>query len=174
MTTKQAVELRVQSGEERTSSGFVLFLYHLLRDQLPVGKVEYIVDAQVVNDSTDDVRQDVLMTNGFVARYAKNIVLRLAYGHRHVYKVRDRHTQLFIDGTDEFDWVEEGRTWRTLKSLRTYLTAMRKRLKGLPDHVEVVKFALVEVDSTPWQTSMESTKTKAEIFKTKLITYKDE
>lgn len=174
MTTKQSIELRVQSGTEKTSSNFIMFLYHLLRDHLPAGKVEYMIDAQVFNDGTDDVRQETLLTNGFIARYAKNIVMRLSEGHTFVYKVRDKHTGQFLDGGDEYELNDTGRGWHSFSTMKKYLTGMRRTLKGMPDHYEVVKYALVEVESTPVMEACVPRAERKSFNKFKVIEYTDE
>lgn len=58
----------LRTGEEVTHDPLVSFLYDLIRDALPAGKIESLVRNAVV---------PVTMTNGYIAAYAKDIAARL-------------------------------------------------------------------------------------------------
>lgn len=61
--------LRERSGQVDSNSRLVSFLYDLLRDHLPAGKVEELVrNAQ---------KTPVRFTNGFIANYAEDLAKRL-------------------------------------------------------------------------------------------------
>lgn len=62
--------LRSRSGEVKINSKLVSFLYELMRDHLPAGTVEAIVQA-----SEDE--SDILYTNGWLAKYAEDLANRL-------------------------------------------------------------------------------------------------
>ncbi len=62
--------LRERSGTIRINSRLVSFLYELMRDHLPPGKVE-----ELIRSSEKD--PDVLYTNGWLARYAEDLAYRL-------------------------------------------------------------------------------------------------
>lgn len=62
--------LRKESGNEISSDPLVSFLYELMRDYLPCGKVE-----EIMINSLDG--KECLFTNGYLARYAKNIAKKL-------------------------------------------------------------------------------------------------
>ncbi len=61
--------LRKRSGAIKINSKLVSFLYELMRDHLPPGKVEELARA-----STDP---DVTYSNGWLAQYAQDIANRL-------------------------------------------------------------------------------------------------
>lgn len=61
--------LRSESGSVDINSKLVSFLYELMRDHLPTGKVE-----EIVRRSQDN---DVEYTNGWLANYAFNVATRL-------------------------------------------------------------------------------------------------
>lgn len=61
--------LRERSGHVEINSKLVSFLYDLMRDHLPPGKVEELVRA-----STES---EVLYSNGWLAKYAQDIANRL-------------------------------------------------------------------------------------------------
>ena len=63
-------EMRKRSGEIRIESRLVSFLYELMRDHVPLGIVESIVQAS-------EKEPDVLYTNGWLAKYAEDIANRL-------------------------------------------------------------------------------------------------
>ncbi len=66
--------LRNRSGEVRDSRPLVAFLYDLMRDRLPVGVVETLVQQNTGLDPADD---EFVFTNGFLAKYAQDIANRL-------------------------------------------------------------------------------------------------
>ena len=75
-------DLRDRSGEVDTEDPLVVFLYHLLRDHLPAGDVEGIMQKHVF---PLPVREDegfprCRFSNGFIAKYAKDVAQRLQTG----------------------------------------------------------------------------------------------
>lgn len=67
--TEQNKLLRIRSGEVNIHSKLTSFLYDLIRDHLPAGTVESLVrEAQ---------EPDVQYTNGWLAKYAEDLALRL-------------------------------------------------------------------------------------------------
>jgi hypothetical protein len=62
--------LRKRSGQVNINSRLVSFLYDLMRDHLPPGKVEELVQ------NAEDV-PDVTYTNGWLAKYAEDLSNRL-------------------------------------------------------------------------------------------------
>lgn len=57
-----------RSGQVTSTDPLVSFLYDLLRDELPAGAVERLVQEAAV---------PVTMTNGYLARYAEDLAARL-------------------------------------------------------------------------------------------------
>lgn len=68
--------LRERSGSVDSSDPLVSFLYILMRDHLPAGVVEGIMQKHVVLEGTDD-GDESQFSNGFIARYAKDVAARL-------------------------------------------------------------------------------------------------
>lgn len=64
-TTTYMKDLRERSGDVESNSKLVSFLYELMRDHLPPGKVTEIV----LNSQTVPVK----FTNGWLARFAEDI-----------------------------------------------------------------------------------------------------
>lgn len=62
--------LRKRSGEISSKDPLVAFLYDLMRDHLTVGKVEKLVSEAEVSSNAD-------YTNGWLAKYAKDVAKRL-------------------------------------------------------------------------------------------------
>lgn len=62
--------LRERSGTVRINSKLVSFLYQLIRDHVPPGEIE-----KIVQESEDN--PDVTYTNGWLARYAEDLSNRL-------------------------------------------------------------------------------------------------
>lgn len=62
--------LRNRSGSVQIDSKLVSFLYELMRDHLPPGKVEEIVRAS-------EGESNVVYTNGWLAQYAQDLANRL-------------------------------------------------------------------------------------------------
>ena len=62
--------LRSRSGEVQINSKLVSFLYELMRDHLPAGVVEEIVQAS-------EGESNVVYTNGWLAKYAEDLANRL-------------------------------------------------------------------------------------------------
>lgn len=67
----QSDALYIRSGQEFTDDPLVSFLYDLLRDYEPAGVVERLVQNAAVPTT---------MTNGHIARYAKDVAARLRPG----------------------------------------------------------------------------------------------
>ena len=61
--------LRERSGIVRINSKLVSFLYELMRDHLPPGKIEELIRASQ--------EPDVTYTNGWLAKYAQDLANRL-------------------------------------------------------------------------------------------------
>jgi hypothetical protein len=61
--------LRIKSGEVNFNSKLISFLYELMRDHLPPGIVEKLVQ--------DSQESDVYYANGWLAKYAENLASRL-------------------------------------------------------------------------------------------------
>ena len=61
--------LRERSGAIKINSKLVSFLYELMRDHLPPGKIEELVRASQDPDCT--------YTNGWLAKYAQDLANRL-------------------------------------------------------------------------------------------------
>lgn len=71
MDTKEKLEaLRKQSGNVTIDSRLVGFLYDLMRDHLPPGVVE-----KLVQESEDN--STITYTNGWLAKYAEYLANRL-------------------------------------------------------------------------------------------------
>ena len=64
--------LRGRSGSVDSTDPLVSFLYILLRDHLPAGSVEAIMQQHVEAES-----QQTQFTNGYIASYAKDLATRL-------------------------------------------------------------------------------------------------
>lgn len=64
------IKLRTDSGNITINSRLVSFLYELMRDHLPPGKVEEII-------RSSEKESNVSYTNGWVAKYAENLANRL-------------------------------------------------------------------------------------------------
>lgn len=61
-------QLREKSGKVISKDPLVSFLYELMRDHLPAGTVETLINGTLWPGS-----EEVLFTNGFLARYAENL-----------------------------------------------------------------------------------------------------
>jgi len=75
----QRKTLRARSGSVNSTDPLVEFLYALMRDHLSAGKVERIMEEQVVGTGTSSE-----YTNGYLAMYAQDVAARLRV---------DQHTQ---------------------------------------------------------------------------------
>lgn len=71
-TPEHNAHMREESGRFASERELVSFFYELMRDHLPPGKVEEIVQ-HVLNEEGNPVAY----TNGWLARYANYIVQRL-------------------------------------------------------------------------------------------------
>jgi hypothetical protein len=65
----QIEKLREESGREESTDPLISFLYELMRDHVPCGVVEGLMT------NCDNSR--CIFTNGYLARYAKNVAKRL-------------------------------------------------------------------------------------------------
>lgn len=65
--------IRVRSGAVDTKDPLVSFLYLLMRDALPVGEVEKLV--QNCEDTGEDHVDE--LSNGWLAKYAEDLASRL-------------------------------------------------------------------------------------------------
>lgn len=71
MYSKEKIEtLRKRSGDVQINSRLVSFLYDLMRDHLPPGKVE-----ELVQNAEDE--PSIVYTNGWLAKYAEDLSNRL-------------------------------------------------------------------------------------------------
>lgn len=68
--------LRKKSGSVKDSRLLVAFLYVLMRDHLPAGVVEGVL-LKLSNDNVEDTQHEYTLTNGYLAKYAKDIADRL-------------------------------------------------------------------------------------------------
>jgi len=71
MNEEKTKAMRVRSGHIVIHSRLVSFLYNLMRDHMPVGDVETLVQ-----DAEDE--PDVIYTNGWLANYAADLADRLS------------------------------------------------------------------------------------------------
>lgn len=67
---EKADALRLRSGSIKINSRLVSFLYELMRDRLPPGVVE-----ELVQNAEDE--PEIVYTNGWLAKYAEDIANRL-------------------------------------------------------------------------------------------------
>lgn len=72
MTNSNNDLLREESGNITINSKLVSFLYELMRDHLPAGIVQELVNNSINND-------DVIYTNGYLAKYAEYLANKLKY-----------------------------------------------------------------------------------------------
>ena len=80
MLSSQNADLRARSGAVDSSEPLVDFLYHLMRDHLPAGAVEGILQQHVF----PEIRKDDGISefcNGYLANYAKDVAARLLGHH---------------------------------------------------------------------------------------------
>lgn len=71
MYSKEKIEtLRKRSGDVQINSRLVSFLYDLMRDHLPPGTVE-----ELVQNAEDE--PSIVYTNGWLAKYAEDLSNRL-------------------------------------------------------------------------------------------------
>lgn len=64
------IAMRERSGNIRIDNSLVEFIYILVRDHLPLGVIEDILSENVCG-------APVLYTNGWLARYAQDVAIRL-------------------------------------------------------------------------------------------------
>lgn len=67
-------DLRKKSGKVNDTDPLVTFLYVLMRDELPTGRVEDLMRQATLIIKGDG---DVAFSNGFLARYAQHLAKRL-------------------------------------------------------------------------------------------------
>lgn len=67
---EKTVAMRKRSGTVTINSRLVSFLYELIRDHVPAGRVE-----SIVRSSEDE--PEVTYTNGWLAQYAEDLAKRL-------------------------------------------------------------------------------------------------
>ena len=65
--------LRRESGEVDSADPYVDFLYTLMRDEIPPGRLEAIVTEMEEHAESGNTE----FTNGWLARYAKNLSKRI-------------------------------------------------------------------------------------------------
>lgn len=72
-TEKDFLEnMRNRSGRVTSRDPLVEFFYLLIRDEVPLHKVE-----DIVREIEKNIDEDVLFTNGWMANYAKDVVVRI-------------------------------------------------------------------------------------------------
>ena len=64
------IEMKDRSGNVSSYSKLVSFLYELMREDIPVGRIE-----ELVRNSIDDI--ETMYTNGWLANYAIDVANRL-------------------------------------------------------------------------------------------------
>lgn len=69
--------MRERSGEYDSPSLMVGFLYLLMRDHITPGTVEYMMIQLAKEGWVIEPRKDMEFTNGWLARYAEDVSLRL-------------------------------------------------------------------------------------------------
>jgi hypothetical protein len=62
-------ELRKESGKVTSNDELVAFLYVLMRDHLPCGQVEQIIQDNILAQK----EEKITFSNGYLANYAKNL-----------------------------------------------------------------------------------------------------
>jgi hypothetical protein len=93
--------LRSDSGNIEFTDTLTTFLYLLLRDHVPAGKVEMAVRESVLGPET------ITFTNGFLAQYADNLANTLK--NAKVRTLQDALTSVFSDGIPTKQEVERGK-----------------------------------------------------------------
>jgi hypothetical protein len=66
-------ELRKRTGAKRADDGLISFLYELMRDHLPAGVVEKLVQ----NVVDEQPKYPIVFTNGYLADYAADLAARI-------------------------------------------------------------------------------------------------
>jgi hypothetical protein len=142
--------LRSDSGNIEFSDALTEFLYLLMRDYLPAGKVEYIIDVVL------DKPETCLYTNGFLAQYADNLANELK--NVKVERLQNALNAAFEENVDK----EEG----SLKAAYAEELGDEETLSDLSDKVED---ALKEMSEDDIDALEESTfKTKEDMIKEEL------
>lgn len=62
-------DLRKESGKVTSNDELVAFLYVLMRDHLPCGQVEQIIQDNILAQK----EEKITFSNGYLANYAKNL-----------------------------------------------------------------------------------------------------
>lgn len=70
MNKEAIIEMRKRSGSIKSESSLVCFMYLLMRDHLPPGVVEGLLESSTP-------KQEFEFTNGWLAEYSKYITERL-------------------------------------------------------------------------------------------------
>jgi hypothetical protein len=73
----QNAELRERSGSVNSKDLVVAFLYQILRDHLPAGTVEEIMQQHVLSPQVEEGDGTSEYCNGYIAQYAQDIANRL-------------------------------------------------------------------------------------------------
>jgi hypothetical protein len=68
--------MKAVSEGRKTKSLLAAFLYILIRDQVPLGRIEQIVLA-LSNRNNSDYKDDLVMTNGWLLDYCEDVAERL-------------------------------------------------------------------------------------------------
>ena len=69
---EEKTQLKKRSGSIGSTSKLVSFLYELMRDEVPAGIVE-----RILNNSTGPESEHCTFTNGYLAQYAIDVAKRL-------------------------------------------------------------------------------------------------
>lgn len=69
-------DLRIRSGSIVKNKKLISFLYELMRDHMPTGKVEKLVKNIEIGYELND-EADTLYSNGWLAQYAEDLANRL-------------------------------------------------------------------------------------------------
>jgi len=76
MDKKRVDTLREASGRVVYKDPLTSFFYQLIRDELPAGKVE-----KIIQDIIDEEEKEIIFTNGWLAQYANNLAETLKNAH---------------------------------------------------------------------------------------------
>lgn len=76
MSKKSSQRIRKASGKINSKSLLVAFLYTLIRDDVPPGRIEDIMQ-NITADILNSKRHEFSYSNGWLASYCKDIAKRL-------------------------------------------------------------------------------------------------
>jgi hypothetical protein len=110
MKNDRTDELREASGKVVYSDPLTSFLYQLIRDELPAGKVE-----KIVRDVLSEGDKEVLFTNGWLAQYANNLAEMIKNAHTE--KLKETLTKVF--DAEEADKINAEKIAKAMDKLRS-------------------------------------------------------